>query len=163
MQKNRQANGAEEVSVTLPNGGALMDAQRAAAENATRVAKAAWHNTVSVNKAWMELWGNRFNEYLELPKRFVDAQTEFMEQAIDHYQDSLQKLSGLATKATQDTQAVAKETQAAGERIAHQFQSGLKDMSGHNGQGDNEEHREGNRQSGNQEHREAGQQPQASR
>ncbi len=161
MQKNRQANGAEEVSVTLPNGGALMEAQRAATENAMRVAKAAWHNTVSVNKAWMELWDNRFNEYLELPKRFVDVQTEFMEQAVEHYQESLQKLSGLATKAAQDTQAVAKETQAAGERIAHQFQSSLEDMGRANGQGGNGEDREGGRRSGTWEHPEAAQQPAA--
>ena len=163
MQKNRQTTGAEEVSVTLPNGGALMDAQRAATENATRVAKAAWENALSANKAWIELWDNRFNEYLELPKRFVDAQTEFLEQAIDHYQESLQKFGGLATKAAKDTQAAAKETQAAGERVARQLQSSLKDMSPHNGQGDNEEHREGDRPSGNQQQGEAGQQPQASR
>ncbi len=142
MQKHREANGAEEVRVTLPNGGALMEAQRAATENATRIANAACHYTLSVNKAWIELWGNRLNEYLELPKRFVNAQTDFVEQAVDHYQESLQKLGDLATKATQHAQSAVKETQAAGERVARQFQSELKDMGRGNGQGGNEEHRE---------------------
>jgi hypothetical protein len=95
MQKHREANGAEEVRVTLPNGGALMEAQRAATENATRIANAACHYALSVNKAWIELWGNRLNEYLELPKRFVNAQTEFVEQAVDHYQESLQRLRNM--------------------------------------------------------------------
>ena len=161
MQKTRQANGAEEVSVTLPNGGALMDAQRAATENATRVAKAAWDNALSVNKAWMELWNNCFNEYLELPKRFVDAQTKFVEQAIDHYQESLHKLGGLATKVTQDAQSAAKETQASGERVARQFQTSLKEMSRGNGQDDKGEDREGNRPGGTQERRDTAQQPAA--
>jgi len=161
MQQNRQANGAEEVSVTLPNGGALMEAQRAAAENATRVAKAAWDNALSINKAWMELWDNRLNEYLHLPKRLMIAQTDFLEQAIDHYQESLQKVAGLATKAAQDTQAAVKETQAAGERVTRQVQSSLQDMSRGNGQGGDQQRREGPRHSGAQEHREAGRQPEA--
>ena len=144
MQKNRQGNGAEEVSVTLPNGGALIEAQRAATENATQIAKAAWHNALSVNKAWMELWDNRLEEYLKLPKRFVDAQTHFVEQAVNHYQESLQKLGGLATKATHDAQAAVKETQAAEERVARQFQG--------DGQGGHEQHREGNRPNGNHEY-----------
>jgi hypothetical protein len=142
MQKHREANGAEEVRVTLPNGGALMEAQRAATENATRIANAACHYALSVNKAWIELWGNRLNEYLELPKRFVNAQSDFVEQAVDHYQDSLQKLGDLATKATQHAQSAVKETQAAGERVARQFQSDFKNLARGNGQGGNEEHRE---------------------
>ena len=140
MQKHRQANGAEEVRVTLPNGGALMEAQRAATENATRIANAAYHYALSVNKAWIELCENRLNEYLELRKRFVNAQTDFVERAVDHYQDSLQKLGDLATKATQDAQSAFKETQAAGERVARQFQWDVKARG--NSQGGNEEQRE---------------------
>jgi hypothetical protein len=109
MQKHREANGAEEVRVTLPNGGALMGARRAVTENATRIANAAIHYALSVNKAWIELWGNRLDEYLELPKRFVNAQTDFVEQAVDHYQESLQKLGDLTTKATQDAQSAVRE------------------------------------------------------
>ena len=140
MQKHREANGAEEVRATLPNGGALMGAQRAAAENATRIANAACHYALFVNKAWVELCGDRLNAYLELPKRFVNAQSDFVEQAVDHYQESLQKLGDLATKATQHAQSAVKETQAAGERVARQFQSDFKNMAQGNGQGGNEEH-----------------------
>ncbi len=147
MQKNGQGNGAEEVSVTLTNGGALIEAQRAATENATQIAKAAWHNALSVNKAWMELWGSRLEEYLKLPKRFVDAQTHFVEQAVNHYQESLQKLGGLATKATHDAQAAVKETQAAQDRVARQFQG--------DGQAGYGQHLEVNRPSGNHEYRDA--------
>ena len=151
MQKNGQGNGAEEVSVTLTNGGALIEAQRAATENATQIAKAAWHNALSVNKAWMELWGSRLEEYLKLPKRFVDAQTHFVEQAVNHYQESMQKLGGLATKATHDAQAAVKETQSAQDRVARQFQG--------DGQAGHGQHREVNRPSGNQEYRDAAHQP----
>ena len=135
MQKHREANGAE-VRMTLPNGGALMEAQWAATEMQT------YHYALSVNKAWIELWNDRLNAYLELPKRFVNAQTDFVEQAVAHYQESLQKLGDLATKATQHAQSAVKETQAAGERVARQFQSELKEMGRGNGQGGNEEHRE---------------------
>jgi hypothetical protein len=72
-------------------------------------------------RAWIDLWRNRLNEYLELPKRFIDAQADFIEQAFDQYQESVQKLGSLAAKATRDAQA-------AGERVAH-HQSDSKEMS----------------------------------
>ena len=139
MQKHREANGAE-VRMTLPNGGALMEAQRAATEMQTRMANATYHYALSVNKAWIELWNDRLNAYLELPKRFVNAQSDFVEQAVAHYQESLQKLGVLATKATQHAQSAVKETQAAGERVARQFQWDVKARG--NSQGGNEEQRE---------------------
>jgi hypothetical protein len=53
MQKNGQGNGAEEVSVTLTNGGALIEAQRAATENATQIAKAACiTRCLSIRHGW---------------------------------------------------------------------------------------------------------------
>ena len=76
MQRNRETNGADEMSVKLPDAGALMEAQRAATENATRMANAACHYAVSVNRAWLDLWDSRIDDYLELPKRFVNAQTD---------------------------------------------------------------------------------------
>ena len=109
MQTKREANGAEEIGVTLPNAGTLMEAQRAAAENATRIANAASHYALSVNKIWLELWGNRLDKYLQFPKRFVDVQTDFMKEAFDHYQESVQKLAKLSAKATQDAQSAAWE------------------------------------------------------
>ncbi len=127
MQKNRETYGSDEVSATMPNAGALVEAQRAAAENATRIANAACHYALSVNRAWIDLWESRLDDYLELPKRFMNAQTEFMEQAFDHYQESIQKLGSLTTKASHDAQTAVRETQAAGERVARQFQSDAKE------------------------------------
>jgi prefoldin subunit 5 len=67
---------------------------------------------------------------VELPKRFVDAQTDFVKQAVDHYRESLQKLGDLATKATQHAQSAVKETQAAGERVARQSSRNSKTWAG---------------------------------
>jgi len=64
-----------------------MEAQRAATENATRMTNAAYHYALSVNRAWIDLWDSRVDDYLELPKRFVDAQTDFIERAFDHDQE----------------------------------------------------------------------------
>ena len=130
MQSNREANGADadEMSAKLPDAGALLNAQRAAAENATRMANAACHYALSLNRAWLDLWDSRLDDYLDLPKRFVSAQTDFIEQAFEHYQESMQKLGSLATKASRDAQSAVRETEAAGERAARQFQSDMKDV-----------------------------------
>jgi hypothetical protein len=95
MDRNRQTNGSEEMSVKLPDAGALMEAQRAATENASRIANAACHYAMSVNKSWLALWDTHLDQYLELPKRFVNAQTDLIEQVFSHYQESMQKPSGL--------------------------------------------------------------------
>ena len=62
---------------------ALIGAQRAATEN-KRMANAAWHYALSLNKAWLELWDFRLDDYMNLPKRCVDVQTDFVEQTFDH-------------------------------------------------------------------------------
>jgi hypothetical protein len=65
---------------------------------------------------------------LDLPKRFVNAQTDFIEQAFDHYQESMQQLGRLATNATRDARSAVREKEAAGDRAARQFQSETKEM-----------------------------------
>ena len=148
MQKTQESNGWREVTTNIPDAGALVEAQRAATENATRMANAACHFALSVNKAWLELWDSRLGDYLEIPKRLANAQTDFIEQAFDHYQESMQKLGSLASKVTHEAQSALKETQAAGERAASQFQSDTKEMSWGNRPKENPMH------SGNEEHRE---------
>ena len=101
-----------------------MEAQRAATENATRMANAAYHYALSVNRAWLDLWESRVDDYLELPKRLVNAQTDFIEQAFHHYREGMEKLGTLATKAMSDAQSAVRETEAAGERAARQFPIG---------------------------------------
>ncbi len=127
-----------------------MEAQRAATENASRMTNAACHYAMSVNRTWLDLWDSHLDDYLELPKRFLDAQTDLMEQAFDHYQESMRKLGSLATKATQDVQSAVHETQSAGERVAGQLQSDAKDAGWGNRPkeaqkhgGGGEQHREG--------------------
>ena len=128
MQRNREANGADEMSAKLPDAGTLMEVPRAATENAMRMTNAAYHYALSVNRAWIDLWDSRVDDYLELPKRFVDAQTDFIEKAFDHYQESMQMLRSLATKATRDAQSAVRETEAAGEWAARHFQSETREM-----------------------------------
>ena len=112
----------------MPDAGTLLEFQRAATENATRMANAACHYALSLNRASLDLWGSRLDECLDLPKRFVKAQTDFIEQAFDHYQESMQQLGSLATKATRDAQSAVRETEAAGDRAAPRFQSETKEM-----------------------------------
>jgi hypothetical protein len=128
MQRNREANGADEMGAKVPDAGALLEAQRAATENATRMANTACHYALSLNRAWLDLWESHLAEYLELPKRFLDAQTSFIEQTFDHYQESMQKLGSLASKATREAQSAMRETEVAGERVARQLQSETKEM-----------------------------------
>jgi hypothetical protein len=83
---------------------------------------------MSLNRAWLDLWDNRLNDYLEFPKRFVNVQTDLIEQAFDHYQEGLQQLGSLATKAARDAQSAMSETEAAGERAVRQLQSETKEV-----------------------------------
>lgn len=126
MQQNRETHDSEGMGV--PNAGLIMDAQRAATENASKMANAACHYALSVNRAWLDIWDSRLNEYFELPKQFVEAQTDFMEHAFDHYKESLQKLGGLASKLTEEAGSAVRETQEAGDRAARQFQQDAKDL-----------------------------------
>jgi hypothetical protein len=127
QQQNRQAHGSDELSVKLPDAGVVVQAQRAAAENASKVTSAALHYAISVNRAWLEVWDGRLNDYLELPKRFVDAQTDFLEHAFDHYQESVKKIGGLASKVSQEAETAVRETQEATGRAAEKFQSEMKE------------------------------------
>ncbi len=126
MQRNRETNGSD--GMQLPGANAILEAQRAATENATRMANAAFHYALSINRTWLDLWDSRLDEYLDLPKHFVDAQTNFVEHAFDHYQESMQKLSGLAAKATHDAESTVREIQSAGELVGGQLQSEAKEM-----------------------------------
>ena len=153
MDRNRQTNGSDEMSVQLPDAGALMEAQRAATENASRIANAACHYAISVNKNWLELWRVYLDQYLELPKRFAHAQTDFIREAFGHYQESMQKLGSVTTKATQDVQSEVRETQGAADRVANQLQSDAKEIGWGNRpkeaqKNSGEPHREGAQQAG---------------
>jgi hypothetical protein len=125
QQENRETHEADGPS--LPGAGGIIEAHRAAAENAAKLANAAAQYALSLNRAWLDVWETRLNEYFELPKRVAKAQTDFIEHAFDHYQESLQALGGLALKASDEAGAVVRETQEAGERAAHQFQEDAKD------------------------------------
>jgi hypothetical protein len=120
MQENRETHGLNGMGV--PDAGVIMEAQRAATENASKIANAACHYAISMNRAWLELWDHRLDEYFELPKRFAEAQTNFLGHAFEHYQESMQKLGGLASKMTEEAQAAVRETQAAGDRAARHVQ-----------------------------------------
>ncbi len=156
MQRNREANGADadEMNAKAPDAGVLLDAQRAAAENAARMANAAGHCALSLNRAWIDLWDRHLDEYLEFPKRFWDAQTDFVEQTFDHYREGLQQFGTFASKAARDAQSAVKETQAAGERASQQLHSETREAGWGNRpkenpmQGSGEERREPAQRSG---------------
>jgi hypothetical protein len=112
----------------MPDAGVFLDAQRAAAENAARMASTACHYTMSVNRAWLNFWTKHLTQYSEMPKRFADAQTDFVERAFSHYQESVQQLSGIAEQIEEEAKEVMRETQAAGEQAAQQFRAEASDM-----------------------------------
>ena len=116
----------------LPEAGKILDAQRAAAGNVAHMASTACHYAVSMNRAWLGLWNNQLTQYMEIPERLTDAQTDFIEQAFDHYQESVHQLSGIARQAQEQTQGAMRqaqetgegtmrETQETGERAVQQF------------------------------------------
>src|SRR5262249_10905477 len=93
----------------------------------TRMASAAWHYAMSMNRAWLELWSNRLSEYTELPKRLLDVQTGFMEHAFDHYRESLQQLGGLASQAQHEAEGMMRGFEEAGERAGQELRQDAKD------------------------------------
>ena len=81
-----------------------------------------------MNRAWMNFWSNHLTQYTEIPKRFADAQTDFVKQAFDHYQESIQELSGMAKQVQEEVQEVIRETEETGERAAQQLRAEAKDF-----------------------------------
>ena len=102
------------MTAKLSDAGMLLAAQRAATKNAARMANAACHYAVSLNRGWLNLWDSYLDDYLDPPKHFVNAQTAFIEQAFDHYQESVQQLGSLAAKATRNAQSAVNATEAVG-------------------------------------------------
>lgn len=128
MARNRESLGFNGMAAQIPDAGVLLDAQRAAAENAARMASAACHYTMSLNRAWLEFWSKHLTQYTELPKRFADEQTEFVRRAFGHYQESIQQLASIAEEAREEVQKAAEETEKAGERTARRFMDEAKEI-----------------------------------
>jgi hypothetical protein len=126
MEKNQQTNSSNMMGVTLPGPGILMETQRAAAENSARMANVACHYATSVNRAWYDLWNNRLTQFIELSKRLADAQTNFIERGFDDYQESIQQLGGITTKATGEARAAMQHAASKGEEFADQVRSSAK-------------------------------------
>jgi hypothetical protein len=116
MARKQEISGLNGTSAQIPDAGVFMDSQRAVAENAVRMASTACHFSMSMNQAWLEFWSRHLAQYTELPKRFADAQRDFMQHALGHYQESLQQLGGLAAKAGEKIEETVLETGQAGER-----------------------------------------------
>ncbi len=128
MASNRETFGLNGMGAQMPDAGALLGAQRVAAENAARMASTACHYTMSMNRAWLEFWGKHLTQYTELPKRFADAQSDFVPRALGHYQESVQQLSGLAQEAEKEMEETMGEAGKAGERTAQRFTEEAKEM-----------------------------------
>ena len=128
MARNREIFGFKGIGAQIPDAGVLLDAQRTAAENAARMASTACHYTMSMNRAWLEFWSRHLTQYTELPKRFADAQSDFMQRAFGHYQDSIQQLSGVAEEAGEEIEEALAENEKAGERVTASFLEETKEM-----------------------------------
>jgi hypothetical protein len=130
MARNQDTFGPNGNGITaqMPNAGTLLQAQRSAAENAARMAGATCHYAMSWNRAWLNFWSNHLSQYTELPRRFADAQSNFFEQAFDHYQESIQELGGLASQMQGEAEDAMRETQDAGEQAAREFHTGARDL-----------------------------------
>ncbi len=105
----------------------VFEMQRSAAENASHMASTLWQYSISMNRAWLRLWNNQLSHYTEMPERLAEAQSNFVEQAFDHYRDSIQQMSGqisgFAAQAQVEAQEMVKKTQAAGEEAVDRFRS----------------------------------------
>ena len=80
MQIYRATHGADAMSATLASAGALF-ARRTAAENASRIANAACLYALCLNQTWLEILACHLDEYLELPKRYLEVQADLMNAA----------------------------------------------------------------------------------
>jgi hypothetical protein len=121
MARNRDTFGLNEITAQMPHAGALLDVQRTAAENAARMAGATCHYAMCWNRAWLNFWSNHLSQYTELPRRFADAQSNFFEQAFDHYQESIQELGSLASQMQSEAEDAMRETQEAGKQAAQEL------------------------------------------
>ncbi len=105
----------------------VFEMQRSAAENASHMAGTLWHYSLSMNRAWLKLWNNQLSHYTGMPERLAEAQSNFVEQAFDHYRESIQQMSGqmsgFAAQAQVEAQEIVKKTQAAGEEAMDRFRS----------------------------------------
>jgi hypothetical protein len=128
MARKQEIFGLGGMGAQMPDAGALMESQRAVAENAARMASTACHYSMSMNRAWLEFWSRHLTQYTELPKRFADAQTDFMQRALSHYQQSLQQLGGLAAKAEEEIEETVRETGQAGERAGRRMLEDTEEM-----------------------------------
>jgi Phasin protein len=129
MAKDRETYGLN-VAAQIPNAGVLLEAQRAAAENAAKIAGATCHYAMSWNRAWLNFWSNHLSQYTELPRRFADVQTDFMEQAFDHYQRSIQELGVLASQMQHEAEDTIRATQDLGKQAAQELRpEATKDIS----------------------------------
>jgi hypothetical protein len=126
MARNREALGSN--SAQMLDVSRLLDAQRAAAENAARMASTACHYTMSMNRAWLSLWSNQLSHYSEIPERIAEAQAGFMQQAFDHYEESMQQMSGFAKQAEEEVQDAMRKTRKAGEWAGQQFRAEAEDL-----------------------------------
>ncbi|MGO9459345.1 MAG: phasin family protein [Rhodomicrobium sp.] len=128
MAGNRELFGLNGMSGQIPDAGVILDAQRAAAENAARMAGTTCHYAMAVNRAWLNFWSNHLTQYTEIPKRLADAQSDFVERAFDHYQESIQQLSGMAREVQEEVQEVIRETEETGKRAAKPLRAEAKDF-----------------------------------
>lgn len=128
MARNRESYGFNGIGAQIPDAGVLLDAQRAAAENAARMASTCCHYTMSVNRAWLEFWSKHLAQYVEIPKRFAEAQTDFVERAFGHYQESMHQLGGLVEEAEEQIEETMRETGKAEEAVTQRFLEEAKEM-----------------------------------
>jgi hypothetical protein len=128
MARKQENFGLGGMGAQIPDPGVIMDSQRAMAENAAHMASTACHYSMSMNRAWLEFWSRHLAQYTELPKRFADAQTDFMRRALGHYQESLQQLGGLAEEAGEQIEQTVREAGQAGERAGRRVLEEAKEM-----------------------------------
>lgn len=127
MERNKQTNSLNMMGLTLPDPSILAETQKAAAENSARMANVACHYAISLNRAWFDLWNTRLTQYMELPKRMASAQSDFVEQALDDYQESMQQLGGIATKVSEEAGAAIESAASRGEEVARDYRQNMED------------------------------------
>ena len=106
MRREQKFGGSMPRSANFPNAGQMAEAQRTATENVAKLATTAFDYGVSLSRAWIDLWDSRYTEYIMIPKRLANAQSAFLERALDDYQQSLETLRDLAVRAQDKASSV---------------------------------------------------------
>ncbi len=130
MARNQESR---DTSKAMPDPQALLGLQRMMAQQAAQVLEAAGEYAATVGRAWTEIMNSQLGEYAQLPKQFGKAHTQFMSQAFDQYEQSIEKAQEISQQAGETLTENARKVAGGRQRESdHSSEEGVMTGNGHN-------------------------------